>query len=194
MRYELYIRISQMSESADRLSLERALTALSAAGFGEPDALPAEMDLGQGRLVAEAFARESGGEDLDGINLSFPLGLEQAQGERAVTVVFALGRELGAEVFDPQLGSLVGASDHERIIGTWRRSYEFQSDVVGAVGLGHGAPAPLQEPRGLVPPRIKLVLFLGLVILVLVFMFRSCFANWMERQFAASLPSRAAGR
>jgi hypothetical protein len=184
MEYELYLR---MPEAAERLSRKRASQALELAGFGPSAGLPARLDLGQGPLTASAYRRDEAMDPdlLDGINLGFPMGVDQAQGDRAVAIALALAGALGAELFDPQLGELVGPGDQERILRTWRRSYEFHASVVGAGELGAGSPVPLDERRSGLAPRVKVLLLLLGAFLLVVFLFRTCLSNWAERQSTA---------
>jgi hypothetical protein len=195
LRYELYIR---MPEFADRLPPERAIAELGQAAFVPADVLPSELDLGQGKLLVEAFihpdraAQAAEGESsLDGLNLGFDMGIDRDQGERAIGLTFDLADKLGAEVFDPQLGKMFNRSDQNRIVTAWRQSYAFQAGVVGAVGLGGGDPISIEAPPGLLTPQIKLILILGVIILALVFVARSCFSSWLDEKFEvpAQVPS-----
>lgn len=184
MNYELYLR---MPEGADRLPAATAKSELLAAGFATFETWPAVLDLGQGKLTAEAYRREPAGDPdrLDGLNLGFAMGVDLAQGERAVALAFGLAAKLGAELFDPQLGQVVQASDHDRIARAWRRSWEFQAGVVGTAELGLGSPVPLDQGRSGFPPRLKVLLFLLAAFLVVVFLFRTCLSNWADRQAPA---------
>lgn len=187
MRYELYIR---MPDFADRLPPERAIAELGQAAFLPADSLPSELDLGQGKLLAEAFIHpdraeqaDQGETGLDGLNLGFDMGIDRAQGERAIGLAFDLADKLGAEVFDPQLSQMATRTDQDRIVSAWRQSYAFQAGVVGAVGMGGGDPIAIEAPPGLLNSQTKLILILGVVILVLVFVGRSCFSSWLDEKF-----------
>jgi hypothetical protein len=80
------------------------------------------------------------------LNFSFPLGLPEAQGERAVALALAAAEALQASAFDPQLGRLVTKADHTEIISNWRRTYDFQLGVVGASALPPGQPPAEGSP------------------------------------------------
>lgn len=167
--------------------------ALTLAGLPAEREPPVEFDLGQGALRVEPFlwpdAPAEAGE-LDGLNLSFPLGLPDAQGDRAVAAALAAAHELGAQVFDPQLGRLVGKLEHEEILRNWRRSYDFQLGVVGALELGPGAPSPARPETSGLATKTKIILSVAGAILLLSFMLRSCFDRWMERQLNAPEPGQ----
>jgi hypothetical protein len=172
MRYEIYLR---MPEGADPPSRERIQEVLSGQGLAPAEGVLGQIDLGQGILRAENYP------DGEGVDFSFPLGLPDAEGDRALQIIMNAKEELVATLFDPQLGSLVARSDLERILQSWREAHDFHFGVAGTPGLGGGAPSAPQKPSGM-PTRIKLVLILGISILVAVFLFRTCFNRWMEKQ------------
>jgi hypothetical protein len=178
VRYELYLRRPAGSEP---LTGNRAQNVLAGQGLLPSEGALGEIELGQGRLRAEAYA---GG---DGIDFSFPLGLPDAEGDRAVQIVMNVKEELQASLFDPQLGSLVARADLERILQSWREAHAFHFGVAGTPDLGPGAPSTPQRSSG-IPTRIKLVLILGIGILAAVFLFRTCFNRWMEKQMDPSPP------
>lgn len=190
MRYELLIRPIQ---AATRFAPEAIREALAAAELGAEGVLPAEVDLGSGKVVVEGFEREGGGKDghghhqdkddhaqegaWEGLNLSFPMGLQSAEGDRAVGMAFGLAQALGAQVYDPQVGRVVTPSDHERILATWRRSWAFQADVVGAVDLGSGDPGQPEPAPGFLGGRTGLALTIIFFLLLLVYLVRACAAG-----------------
>jgi hypothetical protein len=149
------------------------------------------LDLGQGELQAEPFVKADQGEAgpasdalpdrIDGINFSFPMGLPDAAGDRAIACVLAIKDAMVARLFDPQIGDLVSSGDHERIAQTWRQSHAFQFGVVGTPGLGGGPSLQSATKEGM-PPRFKIMIFVAVVFLLLFFMFRSCFKRWMDEQ------------
>ena len=172
MRYELYLR---MPEGTDPPTEEKIQAVLSGQGLLPAEGTLGEIELGQGVLRAEAYP------DGDGIDFSFPLGLPDAEGDRAVQIILNAKEELVANLFDPQLGSLVARADMERILQSWREAHAFHFGVAGTPGLGGGIPSSPHPSSGM-PGRIKLVLILGISILVAVFLFRTCFNRWMEKQ------------
>ena len=174
MRYEIYLR---MPEGADAPGPERIAEALSGQGLTSSEGVLGQIDLGQGVLRAEKYADG----DAEGVDFSFPLGLPDAEGDRALQIIMNVKEELAANLFDPQLGSLVARSDLERILLSWREAHAFHFGVAGTPGLGAGAPSAPQKSSSM-PTRIKLVLILGISILVAVFLFRTCFNRWMEKQ------------
>ncbi len=197
MRYELYLRAGDEPAPGAPLSWDATREALALAGVDAAQGLPVELDLGQGRLRLEAYrpapegsAPPAGDPPLAGLNASFPLGLVDAEGDRAVAVVLRVADQLGAVVFDPQLGRLVTRGDHERILTAWRRSYDFHLGVVGAAALGAGAPAPARPERSPASARLKLVLWLALGVLVAGFFLRACFDRWMDRQWSPPVPGQ----
>jgi hypothetical protein len=211
VRYELYLRTGEDVAARGALSWDAVRDALALAGVETTQGLPAELDLGQGRLRFEAYRRtlEGGpagraptgevpatetpaGEApaLDGLNASFPLGLQDSQGDRATAAVLRVAEQLGWVMFDPQLGCLVTKADHGRILTAWRRAYEFHLGVVGAAELGAGAPAPAQPERGGLSSKFKLVLWLALGLVMASFLFRACFDRWMERQWDPPVPGQ----
>ena len=172
MRYEIYLR---MPEGVDPPDQDRIAEVLSGQGLTPAEGVLGQIDLGQGVLRAEKYAEG------DGVDFSFPLGLPDAEGDRALQIIINVKEELTANLFDPQLGSLVARSDLERILQSWKEAHAFHFGVAGTPGLGGGAPSAPQKSSGM-PTRIKLVLILGISILVAVFLFRTCFNRWMERQ------------
>jgi hypothetical protein len=172
MRYEIYLR---MPEGAEPPSVERIREVLSGQGLTPAEGFLGQIDLGQGVLRAEKYP------DGDGVDFSFPLGLPDAEGDRALQIVMNVKEELTATLFDPQLGSLVARSDLERILQSWKEAHAFHFGVAGTPGLGGGVPSSPDKSSGM-PTRIKLVLILGISILVAVFLFRTCFNRWMEKQ------------
>jgi hypothetical protein len=176
MRYEIYLR---MPEGADPPSPERIQEVLAGQGLTPAEGVLGQIDLGQGVLRAEEYADGEG--DAKGVDFSFPLGLPDAEGDRALQIIMNVKEELTANLFDPQLGSLVARADLERILQSWREAHAFHFGVAGTPGLGAGEPSAPQKSSGM-PARIKLVLILGIFILVAVFLFRTCFNRWMEKQ------------
>lgn len=172
MRYEIYLR---MPEGSEPPSPERIQEVLAGQDLTPSEGILGQIDLGQGILRAEAYTEGQG------IDFSFPLGLPDAEGDRALQIIMNVKEELVATLFDPQLGSLVARSDLERILQAWREAHDFHFGVAGTPGLGAGAPSTPQKSSGM-PTRIKLVLILGIGILVAVFLFRTCFNRWMEKQ------------
>jgi len=156
------------------------------------------LDLGHGKLAAAVYS----GSDWDaaiaaapaeavttsddrampiaGINLFFPLGLPDAEGDTAVGRVLAVASALGVAAYDPQLGSLVSGADHERIVNAWRQSHDFQFDIAGNTDLGAGAPTPAYHSRTTIPSRYKLMAIIALAILLVIMMVRSCVERWIE--------------
>jgi len=216
VRYELYLRPGDDSAAGAPLPWEVVQDALALAGVQTAQGLPAELEASQGRLRLEAFHRPAAAQPppaappaeappaalpqpasppaarplLDGLNASFPLGLQDAQGDRAVAVVLLTAEQLGWVVFDPQLGRLVTKADHERILSSWRRAYEFHLGVVGAAELGAGAPAPSRPERGTSSAKLKLILWIALGLIVASFIFRACFDSWIERQWNPPVPGQ----
>jgi hypothetical protein len=172
MRYEIYLR---MPEGAEPPGPERIQEVLSGQGLTPAEGVLGQINLGQGILRAEKYPEG------EGVDFSFPLGLPDAEGDRALQIIMNVKEELTATLFDPQLGSLVARSDLERILQAWREAHAFHFGVAGTPGLGAGAPSAPQKRSGM-PTRIKLVLILGISILVAVFLFRACFNRWMEKQ------------
>jgi hypothetical protein len=172
MRYEIYLR---MPEGAEPPSPEKIREVLSGQGLTPAEGVLGQIDLGQGVLRAEKYP------DGAGVDFSFPLGLPDAEGDRALQIIMNVKEELAATLFDPQLGSLVARSDLERILQSWREAHAFHFGVAGTPGLGGGTPSAPDKSSGM-PTRIKLVLILGIGILVAVFLFRTCFNRWMEKQ------------
>ena len=178
MRYEIYLR---MPEGTDPPTEERIREVLSGQDLTPAEDALGEIDLGQGKLRAEAYPEG------DGIDFSFPLGLPDPEGDRAVQIIMNVKEELAANLFDPQLGSLVARADMERILRSWREAHAFHFGVAGTPGLGAGAPSTPHPSSG-IPTRIKLVLILGIGILAAVFLFRTCFNRWMEKQMDPPTP------
>lgn len=186
MRYELLIR--PILDTA-RFAPEAVTEALKVADLGRDGALPAELDLGSGKVHVEGFARERPGQageggtgddgagGLDGINFSFPMGLQAGEGDRAVGMAFGLSQALGAQVYDPQIGELVKPSDHDRILASWRRWWAFQADIVGAPDLGSGDPGLPEPQRGIAGGRTGLALLIIFGLLMLVYLVRACAAS-----------------
>jgi hypothetical protein len=172
MRYEIYLRLPEGGAAPTE---ERIQEVLSGQGLTPTGDALGEIDLGQGQLRAEAYARVAG------VDFSFPLGLPDAEGDRAVQIIMNVKEELQANLFDPQLGSLVARADMERILHSWREAHAFHFGVAGTPGLGSGAPSTPRHSSGM-PTRIKLVLILGIGIIAAIFLFRTCFNRWMERQ------------
>jgi hypothetical protein len=172
MRYEIYLR---MPEGADPPGQERIQEVLAGQGLEAAEGVLGQLDLGQGVLRAEKYT------DGEGVDFSFPLGLPDAEGDRALQIIMNVKEELSANLFDPQLGSLVVRADMERILQSWRSAHDFHFGVAGTPGLGGGAPSSPQKSSGM-PTRIKLVLILGITIIVVIFLFRTCFNRWMEKQ------------
>ncbi len=180
MRYELLIRPIL---DTTRFAPEAVTEALAASDLGPEGALPAELDLGSGKVRVEGFERERTSpsdpgpdEGLDGLNLSFPMGLQADEGDRAVGLAFGLAQALGAQVYDPQVGELVKPSEHDRILATWRRSWAFQADIVGAPDLGSGDPGLPEPQRGIAGGRTGLALLIIFGLLMLVYLVRACAA------------------
>ena len=174
MRYEIYLR---MPEGVDQPGPERIQKALAGQGLTPAEGVLGQIDLRQGILRAEKYADG----DREGVDFSFPLGLPDSEGDRALQIIMNVKDELAANLYDPQLGSLVARSDLERILQAWREAHDFHFGVAGTPGLGAGAPSAPQKSSGM-PTRIKLVLILGISILVAVFLFRTRFNRWMEKQ------------
>ena len=172
MRYEIYLR---MPDGADPPGQERIREVLTGQGLTAAEGILGQFDLGQGVLRAEKYA------DGEGVDFSFPLGLPDAEGDRALQIIMNVKEELAASLFDPQLGSLVARSDTERILQSWKEAHAFHFGVAGTPGLGAGAPSDPHKTSGM-PTRIKLVLILGISIIVVIFLFRTCFNRWMEKQ------------
>ncbi len=193
--YEIYLRTD---ENMEPLTEERAVAALRASGFEPLDGRLGQLDLGHGKLVAAVYsgndwdaaiasspvesvtATDDSAAPLLGINLSFPLGLPDAEGDTAVGRALAVASALGVSAYDPQLGSLVSDADHERIVSAWRQSHDFQFDVAGNTDLGSGAPTPAYHSRATIPSRYKLMAIIALAILLLIMMVRSCVERWIE--------------
>jgi hypothetical protein len=172
MRYELYLR---MPEGTDSPGQEKIQEVLAGQGLTPSEGVLGQIDLGQGILRAEKYPEG------EGVDFSFPLGLPDAEGDRALQIIMNVKEELVANLFDPQLGSLVARADLERILQSWREAHDFHFGVAGTPGLGGGLPSSPDKSSGM-PTRIKLVLILGVSILVAVFLFRACFNRWMEKQ------------
>jgi hypothetical protein len=179
MRYEIYLRFPEGSAPP---TAERIQKALADQGLLPGEGVQGEIDLGQGKLRAESSAQGAG------IDFSFPLGLPDDEGDRAVQIVMNLKEELQANLFDPQLGSLVARADTERILNSWRQAHAYHFGVAGTPDLGSGAPSTPSHSSGM-PTRIKLVLILGVGILAVIFIFRTCFNRWMERQMDPPPPT-----
>lgn len=179
MRYEIYLR---MPEGSSPPTEERIHEVLSGQCLLPSAGALGEIDLGQGKLRAEAYPEGAG------IDFSFPLGLPDAEGDRAVQIVMNVKEELVASLFDPQLGSLVARADLERILHSWRETHAFHFSVAGTPDLGSGAPGTPRYSSGM-PARIKLVLIMGIGIIAVVFIFRTCFNRWMERQMDPPPPA-----
>jgi hypothetical protein len=193
VRYEIYLR---MPEGSQPLVKEKAVEVLSKQGLETGGDALGKLDLGQGDLRAEAHtksdwdAAESSQETTDrllGINFSFPLGLPDAEGDRAVQIILNAKEQLAASLFDPQLGTLVARADTERIIQSWRQSHEFHFSIAGTPGLGSSAPTTSHPSSG-IPTRIKIVLLLGICIVAAVFLLRNCLGRWMEKEMNPPAP------
>ena len=79
------------------------------------------------------------------------------------------------------------------IVRTWKAGFAFQADVVGAVGLGHGAPDTIAEPPGM-GARLKYLLALAGVLIVVILLFRSCLASYVQDEmYSPRGPARSAG-
>jgi len=180
MRYEIYLRTPEGTEPS---SPDKIQEVLAGQGLEPSEGVLGQVDLGQGVLRAEKYADG----DAEGVDFSFPLGLPDAEGDRALQIIMNVKEELTATLFDPQLGSLVARSDLERILQSWREAHDFHFGVAGTPGLGGGGPSAPDKSSGM-PTRIKLVLILGIGILVAVFLFRACFNRWMEKQMNPPAP------
>jgi hypothetical protein len=175
MRYEIYLRLS---EGTDPPTEGRLQEIFLGQGLAPAKGALGEIDLGQGKLRAEAY------KEGDGIDFSLPLDMPDSEGDRAVQIIINVKEELAANLFDPQLGSLVTRADTERILQSWRETHAFHFGVTKTPGLGAGTPHPSYG----MPTRIKLVLILGIGILASVFLFRTCFNHWMEKQMTPPPP------
>jgi hypothetical protein len=195
VRYELYLRFE-----SDR-PRTRIGEALARTGFSVPTDSTSglgRLGLSRGELCADPFRGSDwdrpspppatttpagagpAGENLPGINFSFPLGLPDEDGDRAIGVILDLAEELTGVLYDPQLGAPVRRHDRERVTLHWRQSHSFQMDVVGAPDLGPGlpsAPPPIARTTG----RIRALLVVAGILLVLVLALRSCVGCWLER-------------
>ncbi|HUT99810.1 MAG TPA: hypothetical protein VM425_00055 [Myxococcota bacterium] len=191
IRYEIYLRTD---ENMEPLTEQRAVPALRAAGFEPVEGKLGQLDLGHGKLAAAVYSgsdwdatpaeppttSDDRAIPIEGINLSFPLGLPDAEGDTAVGRMLAVASALGVAAYDPQLGSLVSGADHERIVNAWRQSHDFQFDIAGNTDLGTGAPTPAYHSRTTIPSRYKLMAIIALAILLLIMMVRSCVERWIE--------------
>lgn len=188
--YEIYLRTAEGDEP---LNEQRVIDALRTADLEPAEGKLGLLELGHGRLTAEAYtgndwdaaaATETEQQDargqLYGINFSFPLGLPDAEGDTAVARILSVAAGLGVVAYDPQLGSQVTQADHERIIDAWRRSHDFHFDVAGNTDLGAGIPSRASPTRPVIPTRFKLMAVIALAILLVVLMVRSCVERWLE--------------
>jgi hypothetical protein len=182
---------------------EKVRGALDKKGFVSREGTPALLSLGQGDLRAEEYL----GSDWDrqppagpsgaaaaqpatgcqGLNFSFPMGLSDAEGERAIGVVLDLSEEFVGNLYDPQLGTTVRRSDHERISMSWRQSHSFHFGVAGTPSLGSALPT--EPPQvSYTWGKIKILLVVAAVLLVGILIFRTCFSRWMEAALDAPSP------
>jgi hypothetical protein len=188
VHYELYLRF-ESGRPRDRIG-----EALARKGFAAQPACLGSLGLSQGELRADAFRgsdwdqppaiptteASAANENLPGINFSFPLGLPDEDGDRAIGVILDLAEELLGDLYDPQQGVSVRRHDRERVTLHWRQSHSFQMDVVGASDLGPGLPSAPPRPAH-TTARIKALLVVSGLLLVLVLAFRSCMGCWLER-------------
>jgi hypothetical protein len=189
VRYELYIRLR---EGQDPLDLAKVQEALGHAKFEPAEGMLGKRALEHGELTAVAFTGSSWdkvevaeGEDtptesLMGINFSFPLGLPDHEGERAIDRVMDVNDMLLTQMYDPQVGATVTRSDHDLISQAWRQSHEFHSGVAGTPGLGAGAPTFSVKTRPGIPTRYKIMAAIAGAILLVVLMVRQCFKKWLD--------------
>lgn len=119
-------------------------------------------------VTAEPFIGDTG-------DATRPRGLDLALGpaggvDALLDVAFDVARELGLEVYDPQLGSAILASDRERVRGHCEDILAFRADTLGDASQLVGAPPPPAGSR----TTLHLWLIVGGVVVAFVLLARGC--------------------
>jgi hypothetical protein len=189
VRYELYLRLR---EGQDPLDPAKVQEALGHAKFEPAEGMLGRLTFDHGELQAVAFTgstweraeveddEDTPADSLMGVNFSFPLGMPDHEGERAIDRVMDVNDMLLTQMYDPQVGRSVTRSDHDLISQAWRQSHEFHSGVAGTPGLGSGAPTFSYKTRPAIPTRYKIMAAIAGAILLVILMVRQCFKKWLD--------------
>jgi len=136
LRYHLTLSFAEGAPAPPRAEIDARL---KKHGFAAAESGPDELPLGHGALRAERTERS--------LQLSFPLGLPEREGERAVDAAFLLAGELKADLFDLQLSATILPGERRRVIECWKQNYRIQLGLVGPESLGQGMPSrPAESP------------------------------------------------
>ena len=168
LRYHFTLSFAEGGSAPSR---EEIYTVLKKHGLVTTEGALGELPLGHGALRAEQTD--------PGLQLSFPLGLPDPEGERAIDTAFLLAGELEANLFDLQVATLVHPADRRRVVECWKNNYRIQVSLVGPESLGPGMPSqPRQAPF---LGWMKLVaVVLGLIVLALAVQYAACEACVIE--------------
>ncbi|MBW1871787.1 MAG: hypothetical protein JRJ19_06965 [Deltaproteobacteria bacterium] len=192
--YELYIKVGKDREP---LSRKRVLEVLSSCQFEPAEGALGQIDLGHGKLKAvehtgsdwdravetsDQDSEQEPADELKGVDFSFPFGLPDVEGELAITQILNVNELLLANLFDPQVGSLVTHSDHDRISQAWHESHEYHFGIAGTPGLGSGMPgySPATQPG--IPTKYKIMAVIAGAMLLVIMMVRSCLKRWLDTE------------
>ncbi|MBW1811678.1 MAG: hypothetical protein JRJ87_26050 [Deltaproteobacteria bacterium] len=192
--YELYIKVG---EDREPLSRKKVLEVLSSCQFEPAEGVLGQIDLGHGKLKAvehtgsdwdravetsDQDSEQEPADELKGVDFSFPFGLPDVEGELAITQILNVNELLLANLFDPQVGSLVTHSDHDRISQAWHESHEYHFGIAGTPGLGSGMPSysPATQPG--IPTKYKIMAVIAGAMLLVIMMVRSCLKRWLDTE------------
>ncbi len=198
--YEQYLKVA---EDHDPLSRKKVIEVLTSCQFEPADGVLGQIDLGHGILKAvehtgsdwdqapQASDQDSEKDPADvlkGVDFSFPFGLPDVEGELAITQILSVRELLLANLFDPQVGSLVTHSDHDRISQAWHESHEYHFGIAGTPGLGSGMPSysPATQPG--IPTKYKIMAVIAGAMLLVIMMVRSCVKRWLDTEMYSPAP------
>jgi hypothetical protein len=132
----------------------------------EPDLVkagPWTLANGKARLIARLYRADG---EVRGVDLEVPFGGAEEELRRALEYAMTLADQLGALVFDPQLGREVVRSSIEDVVARWRQSQAWAADVTGEVSDERGV-LEVKPPPPLLSRRAKAVLLIvaGFIVL-----------------------------